>query len=118
VLLGAEFPDPPLASLNSNMGEFITDEPIPECRVVMVNVVISVDGAGIDPLSLGQRILLPFIEGPFAKPNTRQVTATNTLRRASGAARSKTSGWIILACHSWRDRPLLGASPQLFVQVD
>ena len=39
VLLGTEFPYSPLTGIDSSIGEFIADEPIPECRVIMVNVV-------------------------------------------------------------------------------
>ena len=52
-----------LTSFDFGTGEFIVDEPTPECLVVIVNVVSGVDEVGISPLSLGQRVLLPRIVG-------------------------------------------------------
>jgi len=67
LLLRAEFPHSPLTGFDSGIGEFIADEPIPECRVIVVDVISGVDEVGIGPFSQGERVLLPLIEGLFTK---------------------------------------------------
>ena len=66
-LLGAQPPDPVLARLQTSDLEFVGDEPVAECGVVLVGVPRRVGQVGVVPVSLRDRVSEPLVEGWFGE---------------------------------------------------
>jgi len=64
-LLRAQPPHPLLAGYDTGFDEFIGDEPVSECRIIMVNTQSSVDQMGIVPVPLRARIHFPLAVSNF-----------------------------------------------------
>ena len=60
--LGADLPYPPLRDLVPGRGELVGDEPVPEPRVVTVDLERGVHRVGVDQVPLADRVGAPGIE--------------------------------------------------------
>jgi len=61
-LLGTEPPDTPFAGGETQFGEFVGDEPIPERRVISMRIERGVNKMSVVPVPGGDGVLDPFIE--------------------------------------------------------
>ena len=67
LLLGTQLPDPVLARLQARLVEFVCDEPVAERRVVPVGIPRGVRQVSVVPVSLGDRVSPPLVEGLFGE---------------------------------------------------
>ena len=66
-MLGVQFSGSMSTGFYSSICEFIVDEPIPECRAIVVHIITSVDDVGAEPFPLGEKVSVPLKEGLLAK---------------------------------------------------
>jgi hypothetical protein len=66
-LLGAQPRDPVLTRFDAVGGQLISDEPVPDRRVIMVDIDGGVDQVGVIPVALGHRAAAPGIESLLGK---------------------------------------------------
>lgn len=62
LLLGAQPPDSPLGRGHTVVGDLVGHEPIPELRIIPVDIESEVRQMGVVPVSLGDRVASPFVE--------------------------------------------------------
>lgn len=74
--------------------EFVPDEPVPERRIIGVNVYRRVDQMGFLPVPNRDRVGLPFVKGLSGE--------FQYLSGTQPAARPRISGYVILGGHTWR----------------
>jgi hypothetical protein len=100
-LLGEDRPDTFLRAQSSHpvlpgddpaCGKLVSNEAVPENRIVGVDGQRGVDQMCVVPIMLCRKSFAPLAERLVENPSTRQVTVTGT----PSAARSRTSGYVIL----------------------